>query len=291
LIRALVEAGAVLNEGGGLLLSPDASRIRSVRIGSAEKTYQSYSIVSRGVGGHSSMPGKNADPVTPLARALVKVGEHKFPAHLLPAAKDGLAERTTWEPDVRIGQALKHALASAPAIAAEDEAVLSAEPSINNTIRTTCVATQLEGAAQDNVLPTVARAVVNCRILPDETREGTLAALSAVIGDAAIEVKPVEDNGMGPPSPIDGELPDAIRKVALSLWPGVAVSHALGAGATDSRHLRPLGIPAYGISTSPITLDELLHGRGAHGTDERRLTAWLSEGTRFLDALTRELVR
>ena len=45
----------------------------------------------------------------------------------------------------------------------------------NARLRTTCVATLLEGGHADNALPQTARAVVNCRMLPDETPSRTCA--------------------------------------------------------------------------------------------------------------------
>jgi len=45
---------------------------------------------------------------------------------------------------------------------------LSANPVYNAQLRTTCVATLLEGGHAYNALPQLARATVNCRIMPGE---------------------------------------------------------------------------------------------------------------------------
>ena len=52
-------------------------------------------------------------------------------------------------------------------------APLSANPTYNAQMRTTCVATLLEAGTVENALPQTARATVNCRILPDEPVEET----------------------------------------------------------------------------------------------------------------------
>jgi acetylornithine deacetylase/succinyl-diaminopimelate desuccinylase-like protein len=65
----------------------------------------------------------------------------------------------------------------------------------------------------------------------------------------------------------------------------------MGTGATDSRHLRAIGIRSYGVSVSPTTRPDDLAGHLAHGPDERRLTKWLPDGARFLRDLTYELAR
>jgi acetylornithine deacetylase/succinyl-diaminopimelate desuccinylase-like protein len=183
--------------------------------------------------------------------------------------------------------ALRRVVQTAPTVSIEDERVLSTDPSIDNMLRTTCVATQLEGSPADNVLPTTAKAVVNCRILPDEDRERTKATLEEAVGDPAVQVEYLGDLASGPASPLDGEVPRAFRRVAKKLFPGVPVVNAMGAGASDSRHLRKAGIVAYGTSTFPISKAEIMAGRGAHGSDERRPMAWWKDGVRW----TRELVR
>jgi acetylornithine deacetylase/succinyl-diaminopimelate desuccinylase-like protein len=288
--RGLADAAVALNEGGPLVLTPDGKKLLYAGISSAEKSFQSFSLTARGRGGHSSMPSPATDPVTPLARALVKVGELRFPAKVLPAVKESLAQRARWEKPP-LSKALERAVASAPAIAPADDLILSSEPSVNNQIRTTCVTTMLEAAPQDNVLPTAAKATVNCRIMPDETRESTRDALVRAIADNSIEVKALEDIGVAPPSPVDGEVVQAIRAAAAKLWPGVPVSHSMSAGATDSRHLREIGVAAYGISTAPITLSDALAGHAAHGPDERRQVRWLGDGVRYLKEITLALVR
>jgi acetylornithine deacetylase/succinyl-diaminopimelate desuccinylase-like protein len=115
--------------------------------------------------------------------------------------------------------------------------------------------------------------------------------LQRVIGDPAVETTPVGDFGYGPYSPVDAELGRALHKVAEELWPGVPVVSTMGTGATDSRHLRAIGIQAYGVAVSPISKAEALSGHGAHGPDERRPAKWLDEGARYLRALTYELAK
>ncbi len=117
----------------------------------------------------------------------MKVGELRFPSRVLPAVKSYFAAASTWEKAPLAG-ALKRAAQSAPRVAPEDEKILASDRQLDAQMRTTCVTTMLQASPQDNVLPTSAEAVVNCRILPDETREQTLATLAKTIGDAKSEV-------------------------------------------------------------------------------------------------------
>ena len=291
--RDRIDAELALNEGGPLVLTDDGERVEYAGIGAAEKTYQSFRLTARGKGGHSSMPSPEADTVTHLARALVRIGEHRFPAKILPAARDYLALRASVEKPP-LADALRRAAAAKPDAAGiapvtdADDRVLSSNALYNATIRTTCVATQLEGSPADNVLPTTATSVINCRILPDETREGTERALATAIGDPGIEIAALAEIGVAPASPVDSalgrEVTEAVKRAAAKAFgPGaVPVVHTLGTGATDSRHLRAVGIASYGLSSAPITLEESLKGRGAHGPDERRPIKWLAPGARYL---------
>jgi acetylornithine deacetylase/succinyl-diaminopimelate desuccinylase-like protein len=208
---------------------------------------------------------------------------------VIPATREQLAAEAKLE---------KGAVAEAEArvsvsgrVTEEDDKILSTDRFANARIRTTCVTTQLKGSPQDNVLPTSAEATVNCRILPDETREATRETLQRAIADPRVEITPLADDGVGPPVDVAGEVPDAIRRVAASLWPAAVVVPTMSTGATDSRHLRAVGIRAYGTNVSPLTKAESAAGHGAHGPDERRPARWLADGARFLRELTYELAR
>jgi acetylornithine deacetylase/succinyl-diaminopimelate desuccinylase-like protein len=288
--KDLIGAEVALNEGGSLLTTNDFSNVQLAGISVAEKSYQSYRIVAKGGGGHSSIPKLGDDPSLALARALVKIGEHRFPARVLPEVRGWLAASASWEKPP-LAAALKRAAESAPKLREEDERVLSNDRSYNALLRTTCVTTMLKGSPQDNVLPTTAEAVVNCRILPDETREATRDTLARVIGDPKIEVTPLADNRVGPSSPLEGAAPSAIEKVARATFPNVPIVRTMSTGATDSRHLRAAGIVAYGVSAAPTSIEEIRAGYGAHGPDERRPTKWLGPGTRYLRDIVLELAR
>ena len=288
--KELLDAEFALNEGGSALLAPDLSHVRSVGIGAAEKTFQSYRLVVQGKGGHSSSPATDVDAVTTLARALVKIGERRFEQHVSPHVKDALALAATAE-KAPLSLALKHAAETAPRILPEDGDIIAKDRAYNALTRTTCVATMLKASPQDNVLPTEAEAVVNCRIMPEETREQTMAALTAAVGDPAVAITNYTDIGFGPSEELTGEVPAAIRKAAAKVFPRAAVIGVLGTGATDSRHLRGAGIHSYGIMTSPVTLDDVRKGLVAHGPDERRPLKWIGEGTRYLREIVLELTK
>lgn len=279
--KELIDAEFALNEGGGMVTTQDFSDVQLVGIGVAEKSYQSYRIIARGGGGHSSIPKPGDDPALSLARALVRVGELKFSARVLPQVKNWFSAAASWE-KAPLDGSLKSAAATSPRLLPADEKVIAPDRTYGSLIRTTCVTTMLQGSPQDNVLPTSAEAVVNCRILPDETREQTQAAIVKAINDPKIEVKWESDHGVGPMSPADGEIVSIIEKVATRSFPKAKVVTSMSTGATDSRHLRAAGIVSYGLGCAPTSIEEARSGRGAHGPDERRPTRWLGPGARYL---------
>jgi acetylornithine deacetylase/succinyl-diaminopimelate desuccinylase-like protein len=139
------------------------------------------------------------------------------------------------------------------------------------------------------VLPTTATATINCRILPGETRAQVREALVKVIGDPSVEVALASDLSDGPSSPFEGEVFVAVKKVAGATFPGMPVVPAMSSGATDSRHLRRIGIRAYGVSPAMVTRAESKAAHVAHGPDERKSVKWMARGAEYFRAIVHAL--
>jgi acetylornithine deacetylase/succinyl-diaminopimelate desuccinylase-like protein len=149
----------------------------------------------------------------------------------------------------------------------------------------------LQASPQANVLPTTAEAVVNCRILPDETPAQVKAMLERVIGDPAVTVTlEPRFGGVALLTEIDASVMDAVRNAATR-WSGAVVYPTMLIGSSDSRFLRAAGIRSYGLYASPTSFAEDTAGRTAHGPDERVPTKWLDDGVRFLRDVVVTLAR
>ncbi|MBM4268320.1 MAG: M20/M25/M40 family metallo-hydrolase [Deltaproteobacteria bacterium] len=278
-----IEAEVVLNEGGGLVLGKDGKPVR-VDLQTAEKTYQDFVLISRGPTGHSSVPlPENA--IYQLARALGRIAERSFPARTLPVTRANFAARADLEGG-ETGKAMR-AVAEAPGgPPAMARAVLDRDPTLAANLRTTCVATLIEGGTRVNALPAEARATINCRILPDETPKDVRAELEKIIDDPGIEIEMSDEFGFGEPSPLEGPGPKAIAKVVEEMWPGLPIVPFMSRGATDSRFLRAKGMAAYGIEPIGTTEED---ERRAHGVDERIPANQLKPAIEFLYRLVVEL--
>src|SRR5207247_7146716 len=77
---------------------------------------------------------------------------------------------------------------------------LAASSYYNALMRTTCVATRLEGGHANNALPQTAVANVNCRILPGEAPAAIKQKLVDVLADQRIVVSFVDEAKPSAPS-------------------------------------------------------------------------------------------
>ncbi|HZR80757.1 MAG TPA: M20/M25/M40 family metallo-hydrolase [Candidatus Binatia bacterium] len=270
-----IDAEIALNEGGAPILD-EAGRVKLVEMQAAEKLYQDYTIRARGPTGHSSVPVPG-NAIYRLARALDRLAQHQFPARLLPVTRAWLSARAPLEPPER-AQAMSALAETKDQLPPDALRVVEADPTLAATLRTTCVATMLGGGTRVNALPAEATANVNCRILPDETADDVQRQLAEVFADPELAIEPSQEFGHATPSPLEGAVPDAVRKVAPEVWPGAAIVPFMGRGATDSRHVRAHGVAAYGLGPIAVTEND---ARRAHGIDERIPAASLRPAVEF----------
>jgi len=165
------------------------------------------------------------------------------------------------------------------------ERIARTSPAFNATLRTTCVATMLEGGHALNALPQLAAANVNCRILPDDTEDYVTETLKRVVNDEQVSVTVVGVRRNGPPSPINENVMSAVSTITDRLWPGVAAVPMMVMGATDGLYLREVGIPTYGVQGIFYDRDDIRF----HGRDERVNVQSFYEAQTFLYELVKRL--
>ena len=178
-----------------------------------------------------------------------------------------------------------HAVTATPPDGAAVSRLSAASPYYNALMRTTCVATRLEAGHADNALPQTAAAVVNCRLLPDESPADVQRALVTVLADPAIAVTPIAEPRPSPASPLRPPIVQAVERITEQMWPGVAVIPIMSTGATDGLSLRRAGIPVYGVSGLFDDIDDVR----AHGKDERMGVRDFFDGVEFMYRLTKTL--
>jgi acetylornithine deacetylase/succinyl-diaminopimelate desuccinylase-like protein len=277
--RDLIDAEFALNEGAGVGLK-NGKPIRN-GVQTAEKVYVNYRLEVTNRGGHSSLPRKD-NAIYRLADGLARLAKHDFPVQLNETTRLWF-ERSAAMESPQTGADMR-ALAAGRADAAA-LARLSADPSYNAQMRTTCVATLLEGGHAQNALPQLARANVNCRVLPGEPVDEVAKTLVRVLADEQISVTRVYEPTASAPSPLRPDIMQAIDKLTAQFWPGIPVIPSMSAGATDGSFLRNAGIPTYGHSGLAGDVDDVR----AHGRDERVGVKAFDDGLEYLYRLVKML--
>ncbi|MGZ5492621.1 MAG: M20/M25/M40 family metallo-hydrolase [Thermoanaerobaculia bacterium] len=157
-------------------------------------------------------------------------------------------------------------------------------PAYSARMRTTCVATRLDAGHADNALPQIAKATVNCRVLPGEDPEEVRNTIIRVLNDPAIEVTWIDMAKPSVPSPLSPEIMQPVETLTREFW-GVPVMPLMATGASDSLYLRNAGISTYGMSAVFGDINE----SRAHGKDERIGVRQFYESVQFLYALVKRL--
>ena len=277
--RDLIDAAYALNEGGGGM-ERDGRKI-SNNVQAAEKKFLSFYFTATNPGGHSSLPvDKNA--IYELSQALLAVRAYAFPVMLHEVTEEffrGSADLVGGE----MGEAMRRIVANPDD--SQAAATLSVDAGYNSRLRTTCVATLLEGGHAQNALPQMARANVNCRIFPTHDPAEVEAKLQELARPFGVAVEPRGTATPSPPSPLTDEVLGPIERITEQMWPGVKVLPVMSTGATDGLYLRRAGIPTYGVSGLFGDMDDTR----AHGRDERISIQNFYEGQEFLYRLVKAL--
>jgi acetylornithine deacetylase/succinyl-diaminopimelate desuccinylase-like protein len=278
--RDLIDAEFALNEGAGGLLDETGKPV-VLNIQAGEKFPQNYRLEVVNPGGHSSRPVRE-NAIYRLADALVKLRAYDFPVQSNAATLSYFGAMAKLLPGP--SAPAMAAFAANPADGQAAVTLAAADPAWNAILRTTCVATMLDGGHATNALPQRARANVNCRIFPGTSVEQVRQALEAVVADPQVKISTLETRSeIAPPPPLTEKVLGPAREVAAQVFPGVPLVPLMAAGGTDGAFLTPAGIPTYGLSG--IFSDR--EGSHAHGLDERIRVKSLLDAREFLYRLVK----
>jgi carboxypeptidase PM20D1 len=274
-----VRAEMVLDEGGQL----SESRIKDVKrpiavIGVAEKGYASFELSVEKEGGHSSMPAKQT-AIDILNTALYKLRKKTPPSRLTPQLKEFL-ERIGPSSDNFVNRmAASNLWLFKPVIKNK----LSSEPEGDAMMHTTIVPTIIEGGVKDNIVPTHAKAVINCRILTGETSKTVEDFIRETIHDERVKIKKIGKFNSDPSTATSTQSP-AFKRIESALYrniPNVLPAPYQGIGATDSRYYRR-------ISDGVVNFFPMTDGKGYHGINERLPLRDLQRGINFIMTVIEE---
>ena len=262
--RNLIDAEYALNADGGGGSYDKNGRPLGFGIDAAEKTYQTYYFTVRNRGGHSSRPRPD-NAIYELADALKKLQAHRFQPMLNPVTRAYFQQRQKDETGA-LGDAMRRWLANEGDQEAADT-IEANELEVGKT-RTRCVATLLEGGHADNALPQMAKAGVNCRIMPGIEPTTIQAELQRAVGpNVEITPDPLFIGKPTPVMPIRDDVMAAYTKAVRDIHgPAMAITPNMTTGTTDGSFFRAAGIPTYGVDGGwGISPDD----ERSHGLDER----------------------
>jgi len=254
-------------------------------IQAAEKTYADFQLTVTSPGGHSSEPEPPKNAIYRLAKALEKIAAYQFPVQhneITLASLKATGEHSSGP----IAEAMR-AFAANPDDA-KAAATLSADPAYVGQIRTTCIATMLDGGHALNALPQRADANINCRIFPGTHVASVQATLAKVIDDARVKISvrqppPVES----PASPLRKDVVDAVTATIRERFPDVDVVPGMSAGASDSMYFRNAGVPSYGVDPTFSKPNDTF----AHGLNEKLRASEVPAALDFWHSLLTRLTK
>jgi len=279
--RDLIDAEIAVNEGGAGQMRNGKYEINQVQAG--EKVYQDFRLDVRNAGGHSSRPIRD-NAIYHLADGLARLQKFDFPVRLSDVTRTFFDRMAAFESDPKMSAAMKGVAKPTPD--RQSVALLSLSSSYYNALmRTTCVATRLEGGHANNALPQLATANVNCRILPGEAPDAVQRTLEGVLADSQIRVTAVGAAKPSAPSPLTPAIMGPLESITSAMYPGVVVVPVMSTGATDGLYLRNAGIPTYGVEGVFYEVDD----NRAHGRDERVGVKQFYEGLEFQYRLIKAL--
>jgi len=278
--RDWIDAEYSLNEGGWGESVNGRQVVNDLQV--SEKYVMNLRLEVRNKGGHSSLPVDD-NAIYRLSAALDRVSRFKFPLKTNAVTAEMFKQLAKTE-----SGALKTDLEQVAA-GSQDAMQRVAKNNVqwNAQLRTTCVATMLEGGHALNALPQLAAATVNCRVMPEDKMEDVREAVRSAVADTAVNVAVQGEVAIGPTSPMRTDVMQAVTAATDQMWPGVITVPIMVMGGTDGRSLRAAGIPTYGVQGFFFDRDDIRF----HGRDERMRVRSFYEGHAFLYDLVKRLSR
>jgi acetylornithine deacetylase/succinyl-diaminopimelate desuccinylase-like protein len=276
--RNLIDAEYSLNEGGWGEMEGEKRLSNNIQV--SEKYVVNYRFEVRNKGGHSSLPVPD-NAIYRLSAALDRLSRFGFPLRTNEVTRAYFKAMSGIEKGAVSADLAKVATGDSAAMVR----VASGSIPWNATLRTTCVATQLEGGHAMNALPQLAAATVNCRVIPEDAVDYVTTTLRRVVADTNVHVVLQGTPSPGPSSPMREDVMSAVSEGTSKLWPGVPAVPMMVMGGTDGRYLRAAGIPTYGVQGIFYGRDDIRF----HGRDERVRVRSFYEAQTFLYDLVKRL--
>jgi acetylornithine deacetylase/succinyl-diaminopimelate desuccinylase-like protein len=272
----------VWDEGGAGLIGMFGPRTY-FGLATSEKQVHLVRVKAAGRPGHGSMPHAD-NPNDKLIRALRWVLNNPRPIRMSETTLTMFRELAQTQPPNtrRIMERL-----DSPVAQRLVGSRLRRDSQLNSFVRDTISVNVVRGGEQANVIPEMAEALLDCRLLPATDPDEFDAWLRRRLGKD-VEIEVLRRSPRTPSSPLDSPFYAAIGAAALAAVPGAGFFPLQQSGATDGRFWRDRGVPAYGMAPFLMTREDVA---SVHGIDERISGENLALGVQIAkDVLTRVCV-
>lgn len=271
----------MINEGGlGIrgVLFPDHT---AYAISVAEKGVLWLRMVVRGKGGHGSTPLPGHTPGV-LLEALRKIQRRKPKPRMDDSLKEFMAIVGRQRGGVK-GFVLQHVKIFQGLVMKMLMAKPATRAALTNTVNITGLDT---GGNAPNVVPSVASARLDCRLLPGETKETLVGELYHLVEHDPRITFEVMHYEPAAGSAWDDPLFRALARHTVAGRTDAAAGPVLSIGFTDSIFARKKGVRAYGLVPFEVTQEEM---QTMHGPNERVSVKNVQNGLRILFAVVVEV--
>ena len=254
-----VKAELVMDEGGFVTNEKVPGVTKPVAlVGTSEKGYLSIEFSVNKMGGHSSMP-ESETAIDILTKAIVKLRSKPFEAKFVESTKN-LFEFLGPEMKFPNNMAFANPIIFKSIIVKNYEKSGSG----NAMIRTTFVPTIIHAGIKDNVVPTLATAVVNFRLLPGDSSKHIFQKVKTIINDDRVVMKnlSLDSPEATPVSSATSAAFKTIDSIIKKSYSGVLTTPFLMIGGTDSKHF-------HGVSENIFKFSPMKDPIGFHTIDEQ----------------------
>lgn len=256
-----VQAEFVLDEGLYILedFVPNVSDDVAF-IGLAEKGYLSVELSAFVEGGHSSIPSRN-NSIDAISNAIQKLRSQPLPATLTEPTHWFIKYLATEMPLLE-----KMAFANINLFENMVIGIYEETNTGNAIVRTTTAPTTFHAGVKDNVVPAQAKATINYRILPGDTKEQIMKYMKEVINDERVKLTVLDYNKPSRISCVECPSFQSIHKAIERIAPEALVAPNLMVGGSDSKHFEAIANSVYRFR--PLRLNNS-NINGIHGINER----------------------
>jgi acetylornithine deacetylase/succinyl-diaminopimelate desuccinylase-like protein len=207
----------------------------------AEKKILWLKLTAEGVAGHGSQP-HDRNPNDRLVRALTRLLAEPIPSSAFSVVET-LKSKVGPLPNNKFNNAIQQ-----------------------STISLTSLRSGVGEPPKVNVIPSIAEATLDCRVLPGTTKEQWLKEIAKRLGDPEIRVEVTYESDDPNVTTQDSTFYRALESAVKKHHPDAIVTPMIVPYGTDANGFRPLGVKSYGFTPTilPAAVLASMHGDAEH---------------------------